>query len=156
MNAETRRNGRFVGLAGAALVVFASLSLAGDAADEEATRLEGNWKFLSLSVDGEDAPQEFIQKGRWTIRGKEIIPGSAEGKISLKVDPAKSPKALDFTALDGPRKGKSLQCIYKLEGDRLTICVPEGKGESSDPKRPEEFRSGPGRSLLVLERSKDK
>jgi RNA polymerase sigma-70 factor (ECF subfamily) len=152
MTAETMKPG---GLAGLALVAFASLALADD--DDEAKRMEGTWKFVSLTADGEATPQDFLQKARWTIRGKEIlIPGPAEdGKASFTLDPTRSPKALDMTAMNGPFKGKTILCIYKLEGDRLTICLGGGKADEPGSRpRPEAFDGGAGRSLLVLERGK--
>jgi uncharacterized protein (TIGR03067 family) len=158
MNAEMRGDWRSAVLAGVVLAALASLAIADDAADKEAKRLEGTWKFLSLSVDGDEAPQEFIQKGRWSIRGKEItIPGPGGGKLSYKVDPSRSPKAIDMTGSDGPGRGKTLKGIYKIEEGRLTICLPGGKKESPDLDlaRPEEFGGGQGKSLIVLERSKD-
>jgi uncharacterized protein (TIGR03067 family) len=156
MNAGKSGNRRSVGLAGVVLTAFASLVIADDAADKEAKRLEGTWKFVSLTVEGDEAPQEFIQKGRWSIRGKEItIPGAGGGKISYKVDPSRSPKVIDMTALDGPSKGKMIKGIYKIEEEQLTICLPGGKQESPGLERPVEFGGGQGRSLIVLERSKD-
>ncbi len=146
---------RSVGIFVLAGPILASLAVAGDSAQDEAKRLEGTWKFVSLAADGEQAPPEAIRAGRWTFRGDQIlIPGPQPAKATYKVMPDRSPKAIDMTALDGPNKGKMLSCIYKLEGERLTICVPEGRSESSDPARPSEFDSGKGRSLIVLERMK--
>ncbi|MEJ7640319.1 MAG: TIGR03067 domain-containing protein [Singulisphaera sp.] len=145
---------RSVCLAVVFLTALAMPSLADEAADKEARRLDGTWKFLSLESDGDKAPEEVIQKWRWVIRDKVLtIPG--EGKSSLEVDPSKTPKALDMTSLEGKSKGKSFECIYKLDEDRLTICFPEGKQDSRDKARPKEFDGGPGKSLIVLERIED-
>src|SRR4051794_3629662 len=129
-------------LAGVILTVMASTSVADDTAVREAKGLEGTWKFVSLKSDGEEAPKEVIAKWRWVIRGNEITwggPGQDE-KTSFKVDPSKSPKAIDITALDGKTKGKSMQGIYRLEGERLTVCLPEGRQAEEGRVRPEEFR----------------
>jgi uncharacterized protein (TIGR03067 family) len=151
-NEATMRNVGIVVLVGP---ILASLAVAGDSAKDEAKRLEGTWKVVSLAADGEQAPPEAIREGRWTFRGDQIIiPGPDPGKATYKLMPDRSPKAIDMTAPDGPNKGKTLLCIYELEGERLTICVPEGRQESSDPARPSEFGSGKGRSLIVLERMK--
>ena len=60
--------------------------------------------------------------------------------------PDLSPKGIDMTA-DLRSVGEECisECIYKLEGERLTICFPE---------RPKEFASGKGRSTIVMERLK--
>jgi hypothetical protein len=45
---------------------------------------------------------------------------------------------------------------YKREGERLTICLPGGKGASPAGRaRPAEFSGGEHMSLVVLERVKD-
>jgi RNA polymerase sigma-70 factor (ECF subfamily) len=145
---------RSICLAVVFLTALAVPSRAVDAVDKESNKLDGTWKFVSLKSDGEEAPKEVIREWRWVIRdGVLTIPG--EGKSSLKVDPSKSPKALDMTSLEGKSKGKSFRCIYKLEKDRLTICFPEGKQDSQDKTRPKEFDGGRGRSLIVLERIED-
>ena len=54
-----------------------------------------------------------------------------ERKQTFKLDPAKSPKEIDITSLDGQEKGKTAACIYKLEKDRLTICIPYFVEEAS-------------------------
>ena len=48
--------------------------------------------------------------------------------------------------------GKAMLGIYKLEGDRLTICIPDG----DKSKRPGKFEAGKGSDhrLLVFERPK--
>jgi uncharacterized protein (TIGR03067 family) len=144
-----------VWIAGVLLSVFASLAIADDAADKEAKRLEGTWKFVSLTSDGDEAKQEFIQKARWVIQGKTItFPGPNEGKITFEVDPSRSPKTIDMTSVAGP--GKTAEGIYKIEGERLMICLPGGKRESPGRPRPVEFSGGEGMSLLVLERIKEK
>ena len=145
---------RSVCLAVVFLTALALPSLADEAADKEARRLDGTWRFLSLESDGDKAPREVIQEWRWVIRdGVLTIPG--EGKSSLEVDPSKTPKALDMTSLEGKSKGKSFQCIYKIDAGRLTICFPEGRQDSQDKTRPKEFDGGKGRSLIVLERIED-
>jgi uncharacterized protein (TIGR03067 family) len=146
-------------LAGIVLTALASTSLADEAAEEESRKLEGTWKFVSLMSDGQEAPKEVIEKWRWSVRGDEITwgdPIQGETKTSFKIDPSKSPKAIEITALDGKTKGKSLQGIYRFEGERLTVCLPEGRQAEEGRTRPEEFGGGQGMSLFVLERIEDK
>lgn len=158
MNRSWKKGSRSVGLAGVALFTLATFTIAEDAADKESKALEGTWKFVSLRADDQDAPKDVIEKWRWTFRDQMILMPAADGasKASYTVDPTKSPKTFDMTSLDAKTKGKTFLCIYKLESDRLTICVPEGRGESTDPTRPKEFSGGSGRSLFVLERVVEK
>ncbi len=96
MNAQERGK-RSVGLAGVVLPVLGSLGIADDAADREAKRLEGMWRIVSLTVDGEEAPRAFVQTGRWFLRGGEItLSGAGEGKGSFMLDPSRSPRAIDL------------------------------------------------------------
>ena len=109
---------------------------------------------MSLTVDGDEAPQEFIQKARWVIQGNEITTGGAKSRF--EVDPGRSPKTIDMTGVEGPGQGKTAEGIYKIEGERLTICLPGGKGDSPAGRaRPAEFSGGEHMSLVVLERIKD-
>jgi uncharacterized protein (TIGR03067 family) len=127
--------------------------------DKKDNGLEGTWKFVSLESDGEMAPPTVIEKWRWVIRDGEIHMGDAaqgEQKSSYKLDETKKPKTIDMTALDGDQKGKTLKCIYQLDGEILKICLPEGKQANEEQSRPTEFDGGKGRSLIVLERVKDK
>jgi uncharacterized protein (TIGR03067 family) len=131
-----------------------------DASKGEAKKFEGSWKFVSLESDGATAPADVIETWRWSVKGDEITwsdPKKEERtKTSFKIVPDKEPKAVDITALDGPRKGKTFRCIYKFEKDRLTICLPEGKQDEEDRPRPEAFEGGKGFSLIVLERVEEK
>lgn len=113
---------------------------------------EGVWSYESQVVDGEARPAEFLapmtityQGDRWTLkRGDEVYSAGTQ-----KVDPTKSPKAIDVTVTDGKRKGETLRGIYELDGDTLKTCfAPEGKG------RPTAFESkaGSGAYLSVQKR----
>ncbi len=69
----------------------------------------------------------------------------------FKLDPAKTPKAIDITLLDGNEQdhGRAAACIYALEKGRLMICYP-----GNDAGRPTQFKTGDGHggALFVLER----
>jgi uncharacterized protein (TIGR03067 family) len=112
--------------------------------------LDGRWLLESAEYQGKAAtekgmfPEELLFKGdRYGITwsGKQH-----EGQ--MKVDPAKSPSEIDFSGsiFDGPRPRR---IIYRLEGDRLTLCLPF-VGPKSDPERPTEFKSGPESKNAVL------
>ena len=140
------------------LTALASTSIADDAAEKESKGLEGTWKFVSLKTDGQEAPKEVIEKWRWVLRGKEITCGDPvhnETKSSFRINPTKTPKTIDITGMDEKGKGKSLRGIYRLEGQRLTVCLPERKQAEEGRKRPEDFDGGQGMSLFVLERIKE-
>jgi uncharacterized protein (TIGR03067 family) len=61
-----------------------------------------------------------------------------------KLDPSRSPKAVDVTVAEGLNKGAAMLGIYEISGDTLKVCFdPEGK------KRPTEFKSAPGSQTFV-------
>lgn len=121
--------------------------------------IDGTWKFVSLESDGESAPAAVIEKWRWVIQdGKMHMgdPNQDDQKASCKLDESKEPKAMDMTVLGGKKKGKTFKCIYKLDGETLTVCIPEGRQASEDETRPTEFAGGKGKSLITLKRVKEK
>ena len=84
----------------------------------------------------------MIKDNELTFRAK--VGGKVERKKSFKLDPGKTPKEIDISSLDG----STAACIYKLEKDRLTICMSYfTKGPS---KRPTEFKTGAEDGLMVL------
>lgn len=133
---------------------------AADKAADEMKKLQGEWQVVEVQVKGkkltkDNDPQtkdmQFVIKDLiMTARSQS---SGAERKKTFKLDPSKSPKSIDITSLDGHEKGQTAACIYKLEKDRLTICVPYFP--PADPsKRPTEFKAGAddGMMPLVLER----
>ena len=69
---------------------------------------------------------------------------------TFRLDGSARPRAVDLRLTGGPDKGKSVLGIYKLEGDRLTICA--GIGD----KRPREFttKAGDLQVIVVYQRQK--
>jgi uncharacterized protein (TIGR03067 family) len=154
---------RFLGLVAAVAVMVSTAMPAradDDADKKEAKKFEGTWKFVRLESDGQEAPADVIATWRLTVKGDKLTWSDTEkeetSKTSFKIVPDKDPKAVDITALDGLKKGKTFRCIYKFEKDRLTICLPEGKQDEEDRPRPESFEGGKGFSLMVLERVEEK
>jgi uncharacterized protein (TIGR03067 family) len=126
------------------------------AKDREA--LQGLWQAVELEADGQKAPAEAAKAFRIRIEGDKLIftPDTDKRVHAFILDPKADPKAMDLTPGDGPAKGKKLPCaIYKLDGDKLTICVDK-EGEAG--KRPTGFKTaaGDGFALLTLQRVKEK
>jgi uncharacterized protein (TIGR03067 family) len=126
----------------------AALALADDAASaaDALKALKGTW----VSDEGIDST--------WTFEG-ETLKASVNGleyTCKVKVDPNAKPATLDLVIDEGPEdaKGKTSKCIYKMEGEKLTLCVSHpGKD------RPKEFEQAEGESYvfeLKKEKAKDK
>jgi|GEM_PF-6478256 len=135
--------------------------------------IQGTWKAVSASVQGQQMPESIIKaigptitfagsKVTWkanpTPEAKDLL-GSKLASFSLEgvfhVDPAKSPRTIDLMVLGSGAKTplgtpapRALLGIYKLEGDSLELCV------AIDPDHPEErparFASVPGKFIAHI------
>jgi RNA polymerase sigma factor (sigma-70 family) len=118
-------------------------------------RLQGVWKLDHAEINGGTARNlEALKKVRLVIKGDKITLGKDEGHDetgSIKVDSTKQPKEIDLI-LTGPA-GNPLTNpgIYKLDGDKLTICYAPHLDNGQD--RPTEFDTKDGGRLWVLVRS---
>jgi uncharacterized protein (TIGR03067 family) len=123
-----------------------------DAAKEELKKLQGEWPVVAEEVLGHDIlaplgePKIVFDGDKLTfkMRGRDASYG-------VKLDPSASPKAADFTQLEGPNKGKVTPGVYHLDGDELWICFGQAGGA-----RPDGFatRGLAGRTLLKCKRPK--
>jgi uncharacterized protein (TIGR03067 family) len=116
------------------------------------------WVSLSLtgsapSAFGDDKPQSELLKpfqgtwasegdgidSKWTFEGEKVkaMVNGQDYTCKVKVDCDAKPFAtIDFMIEEGPEdsKGKTSKCIYKFDGEKLTLCVSvPGKD------RPKEF-----------------
>jgi uncharacterized protein (TIGR03067 family) len=112
----------------AAMLVGGGTALAladGDESAEALKTLKGTW----VSDEGIDS--------KWTFDG-ESLKASVNGldyTCKVKVDPKAKPATLDLIIDEGPEdaKGKTSKCIYKLDGEKLTLCVSlPGKDRPKD------------------------
>jgi uncharacterized protein (TIGR03067 family) len=103
---------------------------AGEALQPEAQELRGTWTAESqLYPMGRATPKNLLQGQRlvldgkdWTLyQGDEVV-----HKRTWTIDPSKQPKHLD---VHFQREGNEVtaKCIYKLDGDTLTIAHPLGE-----------------------------
>ena len=135
-------------------LAIGSVSTAGGTeggSDEE--RLAGRWVMASLMINGENAPEEQVVSARLRVEGNRYTP-QFEGKDiseTFKIDADTKPRSIDFTYTDGPRKGETVKGIYKLEGDRYTMCRPL----LAEAPRPTEFSSAPESGLVVVVWARD-
>lgn len=141
------------------LAISCAASRGDDAVASETKFLQGTWKVAEMQVKGKKLTREDaeVKNMGFVFKDSTLIVASAAGdgrerKKTFKLDPAKSPKELDLTSHDGVEKGQTAACIYKVEKDRLTLCIPYF---TNDPSvRRTEFKSGvdDGLMVLVLER----
>jgi uncharacterized protein (TIGR03067 family) len=116
--------------------------------EKELEKFRGAWTFESVEAGGKEvSAAEFkgvtvtFAGDKYTVKkGDEVIQAA-----TLKLDPAKSPKAFDVTVAEGPNKGAVMPGIYEISGDTLKVCFdPEGK------ERPTQFKGASGSQTLVV------
>jgi uncharacterized protein (TIGR03067 family) len=125
------------------------------------TVLPEGWKFLNSPwlpsaeySDGTKLPAARLAGQRFEFKGSlcTMTNGGMIHKWVYKVDPAKTPKEIDFTPLNvedfPPGGAKVLKAIYAFDGDnQLTMSwLPE-----SDQKRPTTFEGKPGSGQWVVQ-----
>ena len=119
--------------------------------------MQGRWEVISVEIDGQSMPDAkdatvSIAGNRFSVLLKTAGGEERRGMI-FTLDPEKTPRAIDFTAEEGPEKGSSSPGIYELEGGSLKIC-------SANPPlttaRPVGFtaKKGSGQAMMILRRSK--
>ncbi len=117
-------------------------------AEAELARHQGTWLVESFEREGELTAPEIVRTIRRIVKGKRVI-WEREGKTfaatALRLDPTATPAALDVIPEGGPYRDQPVLGIYRLERDRLIICM-------SDPgkPRPTEFVSEPGSGVTLM------
>jgi uncharacterized protein (TIGR03067 family) len=135
----------------ALIVALLGIARAGDQKKTDAEKIQGPWKVLSAKEtagfnDNIDVAE--YQGSVWTFAKKEftISKGKAAQKLAYALDPAKRPKQIDIG------KDPRFLGIYKLQGNKLTICYTVFN------IRPTDFSMGKGiaavKRLVVLQRQK--
>jgi uncharacterized protein (TIGR03067 family) len=119
-----------------ALVVLPLLAAGGpgadpkeeDAAARDLAKLQGKWKLVEFDLNGEVTK---CAEGHVIGFEKDVEidydgDGGVAGKSSVKLDPSKSPRAIDLTitflAIFPNEKGRTLHGIYQVEGDELKLA----------------------------------
>lgn len=140
-----------------ALTIPLLLAAGDDDVRKELKALEGKWRAVALEAGGKALPKEAIPDFTYTIGAD----GKATGKMAkseytatMTVNPNKDPKTIDNVHVSGAQKGKKQYGVYKLEGDKLTVCMtPPGRAEGD---RPKDFNTkGTANVLFVFERIKE-
>ena len=140
-----------------AMALLACCLLGADATDDASQRdiekWQGDWQAVSMETDGKPTPADELNKIELTVTGTEYHfrsgAFSEHGKYVFRA--TKNPKELDIVVGDGADKGKVYLVIYKIDADRLTLCL-----EKDNKRRPEKFtgEAGSGCVLEVWQRAK--
>jgi lactoylglutathione lyase len=134
-------------LAAALVATFCVSAYAVDEVIEgEIAKWQGKWKPVSIEHDGKPTSAEKLKVIGLTVEGSKyhFHNGDLNEHGAYEFHPYQAPKALDIVVGDGVDKGKIYLVIYKIEGDRLTICL-----QNDNKKRPKEFTSAEGTGCVV-------
>src|SRR5579864_5494068 len=106
------------------VLFFAAASLAhaqpvGGKIKKELAELQGVWRLIGFEVDGKEAFLQEHKQIRWVIKDAKVFYGGDQLAM-LTLDPATNPKCLDLCLVNSKRIHEG---IYKLDKDRLKICV---------------------------------
>jgi uncharacterized protein (TIGR03067 family) len=143
--------------------LFLALAVAGllaadaprDEANKEKQKIQATWQCTAAEVNGRKAPEAEVNALKLIFAGTEFtfkLPdGDVKGNVKM-LDTTTESRLIDLDFKVGPIRG-TLEGIYKVEGDTLTLCLhsmPDVK------QRPAEFtgKEGSNQFLLVFRREK--
>jgi RNA polymerase sigma factor (sigma-70 family) len=120
-------------------------------------RIQGAWRVTSATFDGKSMERQKLTDHRLIVKDKtmiwDIYPDHPPTMADFGLNPAKNPSQISMKGEDAAGVGSSGAAvgIYKLEGDKLWICI----ADKSKPL-PAKFESEVGSEALlcVLERDK--
>jgi uncharacterized protein (TIGR03067 family) len=136
-------------------VVVAPLARGDDASKAKADgqKIQGTWKPVTAALGGKPFPDELLKTmtlvltdGKYTVTVGEL---TDEGTV--KLDPAKEPRAMDIMGTKGPNQGKTILAIYELTDTTLRICY-----DLSGKARPNEFKTKADTQLFLVEYKRQK
>ena len=133
---------------------FCTAGIVGDdAAKNELKRHQGTWIATSSTFDGLKAPDEIARSIQRIVTENHVVwerQGRRFAGTTIELDPTRDPKNIDVIPDGGRNRGERVLGIYKLDGERLTICM----ARAGQP-RPREFKAekGSGWTLQTFERA---
>jgi uncharacterized protein (TIGR03067 family) len=113
----------------------------------EQKAMNGTWLATSAELGGKPFPEQLTKSIRLVVAdGKYTVTvGGPPDEGTVRLDPAKKPKAMDIVGAKGPNQGKTFLCIYERTGDTLRVCY-----DLTGKARPEEFKTKPDTQLFLV------
>jgi uncharacterized protein (TIGR03067 family) len=147
-------------ISGTALLAVCALVTVTARGDDKKVSIEGTYLITGVEAMGKVVPAEVIAKGSDAERTIKITATQLIASKEDKEDPAdytidttKTPHQITITAKKPNGKDEKMLGIFKVDGDKLTICAVES-GKEAD--RPKEFKTTADNKamILVLEKKK--
>ncbi len=120
--------------------------------DNEASKkalaaIQGEWTIESVKLDGADINPPGADANFIEFTPEHIKHG--ENKIPFKIFADSDPKLIDLRVASDTDNERTLEGIYKVEGDNITMCVFVGEGAK---ERPDSFEPSAERIIVRLSR----
>ena len=116
--------------------------------EKELKKFQGVWTFESVESGGKKLSANLFEKMTVRFEGDKysVLMGDMVVEVATqKLDPSRSPKAVDSTVTDGPNKDKVYLGIYEIDGDTLKVCFDE-----AGKKRPTAFKTEVGSAMVLV------
>jgi uncharacterized protein (TIGR03067 family) len=113
-----------------------------DPPKKDSPALVGEWVVEGTVVGGRPKPLPAGATWVFTADGKAefwVGRGKPADRFTYTADPRKDPAEVDIT---GP--GETVRAIYRVEGDKLTLCLAQPGAD-----RPKEFDAPPGSDAVL-------
>jgi uncharacterized protein (TIGR03067 family) len=122
-------------------------------AEEEGKKMQGTWKPVTAELAGKPFPDDILKTMKLVVTdGKYTVTvGEQTDEGTVKLDPAKDPRAMDIVGTKGPNKGKTIPAIYELTDTTLRVCY-----DLSGKARPKEFKTRADTQLFLVEYKREK
>jgi uncharacterized protein (TIGR03067 family) len=103
---------------------------------KELDRFAGEWAMVSGSIGGQAMPDAMLKTMKREVKGNELtitMNGQDYFKATITLDPAKTPRTIDYAMTEGVTKGKTQLGIYEWEDGTLRFSFSSpGKDRPSD------------------------
>jgi RNA polymerase sigma factor (sigma-70 family) len=112
-------------------------------------QIQGNWQFVNLEFNGRASQPGNTRMIFGDGQCQIVDPGGAVLPMTFQIDPTQEPPTIDLDYVLGRNEKVPGRGIYRLEGDRLTICYCLNRGAAS-LERSSEFVSHPNRGEMMF------
>jgi uncharacterized protein (TIGR03067 family) len=105
--------------------------------------LAGQWEPVTAELGGQVFPVANFGGAILRLTADAYEFGGDKGTYAMVS--STRPARLDIQGVEGPNAGRTIQAIYQLAGEELTVCYQLGPGD-----RPGDFTSPKGSQVLLV------
>jgi uncharacterized protein (TIGR03067 family) len=116
------------------------------AVKKEMAQLEGAWSMVSGEANGQSLPEESVKDGKRVAKDGVTtitIGGEVFAKAKFSIDPSKKPKAIEYSMMMGPTKGKTQLGFMNWMETRSSFALPLPERIVRPNSRPRRAADGP-------------